>query len=75
MDNLIFFFFHSDTKSKNYVSSASDGETTEAPSHSVGINSVRGEWKKLRSYMMLRNKDGEGGPKISYNETSDLYLM
>ncbi|GFY82882.1 rhomboid-related intramembrane serine protease family protein [Actinidia rufa] len=64
-----------DTKSKNYVSSASDGEATEAPSHSVGINSVRGEWKKLRSYMMLRNKDGEGGPQISYNETSDLYLI
>ncbi|XP_057462515.1 RHOMBOID-like protein 9, chloroplastic isoform X2 [Actinidia eriantha] len=64
-----------DTKSKNYVSSASDGETTEAPSHSVGINSVRGQWKKLTTYMMLRNKDGEGGPKISYNETSDLYLI
>ncbi|KAL6994027.1 hypothetical protein U1Q18_012136 [Sarracenia purpurea var. burkii] len=64
-----------DVKSKNYEPSASDGETTEAASYSAWEISGRGGWKKLKSYMMLRNRDGEGGPKTLYNETLSLYLI
>ncbi|PSS33608.1 RHOMBOID-like protein [Actinidia chinensis var. chinensis] len=51
-----------------------DNGTTEAPSYSARVNSGSGEWNKLKGYTMLKNRDGEG-PKSSYNETSDLYLI
>ncbi|CAK9140967.1 unnamed protein product [Ilex paraguariensis] len=64
-----------DAKSKNYVPSASDDETTNAAPYPIKGNSGRGRVKKLKNYMELKNNDGESGPKSSEDETSNLYLI
>ncbi|XP_058179261.1 RHOMBOID-like protein 9, chloroplastic isoform X1 [Rhododendron vialii] len=64
-----------DEKSETYTPSTSDGKTSEATPYSVRVDNERDGWKKLKSYMKLKNKGGEGGPKSAYNETSDLYLI
>ncbi|KAE9466641.1 hypothetical protein C3L33_01404, partial [Rhododendron williamsianum] len=63
-----------DEKSETYTSSTSDGKTSEETPYSVRVDNERDGWKKLKSYMKLKNKGSEGGPKSAYNETSDLYL-
>lgn len=63
-----------DAKSET-TPSTSDGETSEATSYSVRIDYESDRWKKLKSYMKLKNKDGEGGPKSANNDTSDLYFI
>ncbi|KAF7135102.1 hypothetical protein RHSIM_Rhsim08G0081400 [Rhododendron simsii] len=63
-----------DEKSETYTPSTSDAKTSEETPYSVRIDNERDGWKKLKSYMKLKNKDGKGGPTSAYNETSDLYL-
>lgn len=63
-----------DAKSET-TPSTSDGETSEATSYSVRIDYESDRWKKLKSYMKLKNKDGEGGPKSANNDPSDLYFI
>ncbi|XP_059645623.1 RHOMBOID-like protein 9, chloroplastic isoform X1 [Cornus florida] len=58
-----------DRKPKNYLSSASDGETSEVASRYAKRDSGRDGRQKLKNY--VDNKDAEG----SYDETSDLYLI
>ncbi|KAA8547816.1 hypothetical protein F0562_004245 [Nyssa sinensis] len=63
-----------DAKSKNCVSSASDSETIEVALDSIRGDSRKGGRKKLKNYE-LKNKDDDGSPNSSSNETSDLYLI
>lgn len=61
-------------ESKDYVSSASDDESTKA-----ALYAIKGEFgsgvRKPSTYIESKNKDGQGGPKNSSDETSSLHLI
>ncbi|XAR51552.1 Rhomboid protease [Bertholletia excelsa] len=64
-----------DSNPRDCLPSSSDDETTDAALHSAMEVSGRGQWKKLKSYMKLQNKNPEDGFKHSYDEASHLYLI